>query len=84
MEPLFWLQICDRTGRPVTSPFRPYKHRHGTLEVPIIEAALAVLQTKPIGVFRTKARVLAEVETALQTAIQDLKNETIPIAGGGR
>lgn len=84
MEPLFWMQICDRTGRPVTSPFRPFKHRHGTLEMPVIEELLTELQTRPVGVFRTKARVLAEVEAALQTVLQRLKDETIPLAGGGR
>lgn len=71
-EPLYYLQLVDRDGKPVTAPFRPVKHRHGTVDIPIIEEVL-----KRVGWWRSKARLTL----ALQGAIQSLKDEA-RYAGG--
>lgn len=64
-EPLYYLQLVDRDGKPVTSVFVGTKHRHGTVAIPIIEEVL-----KRVGWWRSKKRI----EKALQDAIHDLKD----------
>ena len=71
-SPEYFLRIVRADGTPVTTPFRPFKHEHGTLEVPIVANMAAKL-----GRFTTRARAIV----ALQEAIQELKDAYIPLAG---
>lgn len=71
-EPLYYLQLVDKDGQPVTSPCRALKHRNGTLAIPIIEETLA-----RVGWWRSKARL----KRAMQDAIQTLKDETRTLVG---
>ena len=84
---LYWLQIVDADGVPVLPPVRPVKGRHGSLELPLIEACEAAIIKQGVGVFRTEAHVRQAIRDGMAAAIQSLKDDYAPLVlarGPGR
>lgn len=73
--PLFKLQIVDRTGEVVVSPFAA-----GKLEIDLIEACVAEVLKLGVGLARTEAHVADDIRAGMRTAIQTLKDQTRPLA----
>lgn len=78
-EPLYWLQLVDADGHPLTPPVRAVKMRHGSLDLPLIEACTAAILARAeaaivaqgVGWFKSEAQVRAAIQAALPLAIHD-------------
>lgn len=73
--PLFKLQIVDRLGDVVVSPFAA-----GKLEIDLVEACVEAIRTRGVGIGRTEAHVVEDVRAGIVAAIQALKDQTRPLA----
>jgi len=72
--PLFKLQIVDTHGEVVVSPFAA-----GKLELDLIEACVAQVLARGVGIGRTSAHVAEDVRAGITAAIQALKDQTRPL-----
>jgi len=77
--PQFYLQIVNAEGEPLTSPFRPLKRRHGSLDIPLIEACEEKIMAKGVGLFKTEAQVRQAIREGMADAIQSLKDDYLPL-----
>lgn len=78
-DPLYYLQLVTKDGTPITSPVRPLKRRHGTLELPLIEACEEAIVKRGVGLFRTEAQVRLAIREGMADAIHALKEEFTPL-----
>ena len=69
--PPFFLQVADDEGTIVRL------RAGGTLERDFIEACVASIAKRPVGVFRTEAAVIRAIREGITEAIRDLKTETV-------
>jgi len=83
MTPQFYLQIADADGTPITSPARPLKARHGSLDLPLIEACEAEIVKRGVGFWKTEAEVRAAIREGMAAAIQQLKEDYRPLVTRG-
>ena len=66
--PVFHLQIVNaQTQERVVFP------AGGPIERELVSAIAAAVSARPVGLFRTKARVTQEVEQAVQQVLMDFK-----------
>lgn len=81
-DPLFYLQVVDANGHPVTSPLRPMKARHGSLDFPLIEMCEAEILKRGVGFFKTEAKVRQAIRDGMAAALQQLKDDYRPVGHG--
>lgn len=69
-EPVFFLQIVDRQGKVAHFP------AGGPIEADFVEACVAKVAGRYVGILRTQKQVERAVRDAVSAAIYDLKAET--------
>jgi hypothetical protein len=79
---LYRFQVIDAAGNVVLPPFRPVKQRHGTVDIDLIETCVRTITARGVGIFRTQAHVEAAIREGIHEAIQELKADLVPVAGG--
>ncbi len=82
VTPLYYLQLCREDGTPIRSPFRPVRHRHGTVSIPLIDTCVQHILAQGVGFWRTEAQVKAAIIAGMQAAIQELKEDARDVVGG--
>lgn len=81
MAALYRFQIVDAKGNVITPPFRPIKQRHGTVDIDLIETCVTHIVKRGVGIFRTQKRVEHAIREGIHDAIQELKDDLVPLGG---
>lgn len=70
----FWLQVVDREGVVVKTPFG------APMERDLIRACTEAIVAKGVGVLKTEAQVKRAIEAGITETVRSLKHDTIQVA----